>query len=611
MEPYDLEWIEAGTQRMARYTNLDPGEYNFRVIGSNDNDVWNEKGVSIQLLIKSAWWTRWWAYIAYACLAVGLIVSIRRYELNRILVRKKAQYLSELDTMKTNFFTNITHEFRTPLTVILGMTDNLKSSVENLPLNEANKSLDMIQRNGETLLRLVNEMLELAKLESGKLALHPRQSDVIPYVKYLCESFHSYAQENQINLVVYAEIDHLVMDFDSKKLETIILNLLSNAIKFTQPGEKIIVHLNQSLISNNEFLIIKVKDTGIGISEENLIKIFNRFYQIDISSTKHSEGTGIGLSLTKELVELMHGTINVKSTLGKGSEFTVHIPITKNAPLVKEVKMDQENLIISSSIHNEPLLNQNTDTNLPLALIIEDNQDVAYYLKSCMKGKYETLHAKNGDIGIEMAYKTIPDIIVCDVMMPGKDGFEVCATLKSDELTDHIPIIMLTAKATIEDRLIGLSYGADAYLAKPFVKAELFTRLDQLISLRKKMVRKFENNGFSQLLKKRIENPETKFIKKAINIILKDITDNSFGSAQLAHKLNLSESQVYRKLKAISGKSTSVFIRSVRLQNGKELIQTTDSTISEIAYAVGFNDPAWFSRAFKEEFGFSPSAMSK
>jgi len=210
-----------------------------------------------------------------------------------------------------------------------------------------------------------------------------------------------------------------------------------------------------------------------------------------------------------------------------------------------------------------------------------------------------------------MACDRIPDIIISDVMMPGKDGFEVCETLKSDELTDHIPIIMLTAKATIQDRLIGLSHGADAYLAKPFVKAELFTRLDQLILSRTKLRKKFENSGFSNILNKRIADPETKFLQKVVKIIHENISNHSFGALQLAHELRLSESQVYRKLKAISGKSTAVFIRSIRLQRGKELIQTTSDTISEIAYEVGFNDPAWFSRAFKDEFGFAPSAISK
>ncbi len=229
-----------------------------------------------------------------------------------------------------------------------------------------------------------------------------------------------------------------------------------------------------------------------------------------------------------------------------------------------------------------------------------------------MIGKYKTIHADNGEIGIEMAFEKVPDIIICDVMMPIKDGFEVCSTLKSDERTDHIPIILLTAKVAIKDRLIGLSCGADAYLTKPFVKAELLTRLDQLVLLRNKIMQKIENDSFSQFLNKSAENPEIKFLQKIIKIIHEEISNHSFGSSiHISHKMHLSESQIYRKLKAITGKSTAVFIRSIRLQKAKEMILTTDKTISEIAYEVGFNDPSWFSRAFKEEFGFAPSAISK
>ena len=246
-----------------------------------------------------------------------------------------------------------------------------------------------------------------------------------------------------------------------------------------------------------------------------------------------------------------------------------------------------------------------------MALIIEDNDDVAHYLKTCLKGKYQTLHANNGNIGIEMAYEKIPDIIISDVMMPGKDGYEVCATLKTDERTDHIPIILLTAKVTTADRLTGLTHGADAYLGKPFIKEELFTRLDQLILVRKKLIGKLEKHGFAALVKNKIENPQTKFLQHVIKVIHDNLDDADFGTSQLAKEIHLSESQIYRKLKAITDKSTAVFIRSIRLQKAKELIETTNKTISEIAYEVGFNDPSWFSRAFKDEFGISPSSIHK
>ena len=279
----------------------------------------------------------------------------------------------------------------------------------------------------------------------------------------------------------------------------------------------------------------------------------------------------------------------------------------------QDVQIPLDPNLTSTTIREEKIQTISDDkSELPLALIIEDNTDVAHYLKTCLVGKYQTIHSENGEIGIETAFEKVPDIIICDVMMPVKDGFEVCSTLKSDERTDHIPVILLTAKVTMKDKLTGLSHGADAYLTKPFAKAELLTRLDQLVLLRKKIMQKIDNNSLNKLLKKRAEDPETKFLQKIIRIIHEEISNHSFSSSvQFSRKMHLSESQIYRKLKAITGKSTAVFIRSVRLQMAKEMILTTDKTISEIAYEVGFNDPSWFGRAFKEEFGYAPSAIDK
>lgn len=323
------------------------------------------------------------------------------------------------------------------------------------------------------------------------------------------------AKASQIDLLVYSEIDELIMDCDVNKLTTITSNLLSNAIKFTLPGGKIVVHLNKIPRNGKEHFFFRVKDEGSGISEEALPHIFERFYQADTSSSRRSEGTGIGLALSKEFVKQMGGTIEVESIVGKGSEFNVHIPITKNAlqptgvgPLTVLDLYGESDIQIPFKEASE------TDTGLPLLLIIEDNTDVAHYLKASLQTKYQILHAPDGIVGIETAFEKVPDIVICDVMMPGKDGYEVCATLKSDERTDHIPIIMLTAKVTQQDRITGLSHGADAYLAKPFNKAELFTRLDQLILLRKKMRLKLEKEGFAGFLKKVPKIPRHNFSKK-------------------------------------------------------------------------------------------------
>lgn len=612
LNPINDDWINAGYERTARYFNLPPGSYNFEVKAANSDGIWSDKTAFVQFSIKPSWWTTWWAYAIYIGLVAFLTQRIYRFQLSRKIAASESKRLKEVNQLKNTLFTNITHEFRTPLTVIKGMTGTIKSNLENKQLDDLETSLEMIDRNSDGLLNLVNEMLDLAKIESGNMKLQLVQADIIPFLKYLSESFNSLAEENQISLTIYSEIDTLIMDFDSNKLTSIISNLLSNAVKFTPEFGKIIVHINQIKQKENTCLFIKIKDSGIGISPKELPNIFNRFYQTDSSTIRKIGGTGIGLALTKELVELMKGTIEVKSTLDKGSEFRIMIPVTRMAPASKNVQIGKVPHTSVSNILSIPT-GQILETNpeLPLVLIIEDNMDVAHYLKTCLLNKYETVHAVNGIVGIEMALEKIPDIIISDVMMPGKDGFEVCATLKSDERTDHIPIIILTAKVTTEDRLTGLSHGADAYLAKPFNKEELFTRLDQLVLVRKKLIGKIQKEGFNTLLEKRTNNPKLQFLQKVVKLIHEDIGNAAFGSGDLVKKLLISDSQIYRKIKAITGKSTAVFIRSIRLQYAKELLLITDKNVSEVAYEVGFNDPSWFSRAFKEEFGVTPSSTSK
>ena len=634
LEGFDENWSSWSLETQKDYTNIPEGDYHFKVRSKN---VFNHIGEddSYSFTVLPPWYRTWWMYLLYGLgiiALLSLILQWRSKELRRKnenlenlvaertteihhkneLLMHQTEKLVQIDEAKTELYANITHEFRTPLTVILGMADTLKSNVKNNHFEDTDKSLEMIRRNGKNLLQLVNEMLDLAKVESGSMDLNLVQTDAIPFVKYLSESFHSLAESKKIDLTVYSEIDTLEMDIDVNKMASIVSNLLSNAIKFTSANGKIFVHLNKIQTKDGEFLSIKFKDTGLGLTENDITHLFDRFYQVDDVSSQKRSGTGIGLSLAKEFVELMNGTIDVESTLGKGSTFTVQIPITNNAVKTVDAKITVEPPIkkTSNSTKTESTVLDEGSV-LPLALIVEDNEDVAHYLKACLKGKYQTIHAINGNLGIDMAYEKIPDIIISDVMMPGKDGFEVCAALKSDERTDHIPIILLTAKVTTEDRLTGLAHGADAYLAKPFNKKELFIRLDQLVLVRKKLIDKIQKEGFIKFLNNRAENPETKFLQKVIKLVDEEISNATFGASDLASKLHLSESQVYKKLKAITDKSTAVFIRSIRLQKAKELLQTTNKTISEIAYEVGFNDPSWFSRAFKEEFGFAPSDFLK
>ncbi len=612
LEGLDKEWNIPVANRKVLYPGLQPGNYTFKVLAANNDGVYGEKIAAFSFEILSPWYGTWWAYISYVLILLILGNSFYRFQLDKKMALAESTRLRDINQLKNSLYTNITHEFRTPLTVILGMANALKTEAKKENFKAAEKPLTMIYRNGRKLLDLVNEMLDLAKLESGNMELQLVQTNIVPFVRYLSESFHSLAGDKNIDLNVYSEIEVLEMDIDANKLAVIISNLLSNAIKFTANKGKITVHLNKVDKDGTSCFILKVKDNGMGISKEERSTIFNKFYQINSPKSNGVTGTGIGLSITQELVVLMNGTIRVESILEKGSMFIIELPISNAAIKTKNIEITANVFTeVATDINKKEESFFKEDSDLPLALIIEDNIDVADYLKTCLHQKYKTIHAIDGAIGIALAYERIPDIIISDVMMPEKDGFEVCHTLKTDERTDHIPIILLTAKVSIKDRIKGLSHGADAYLAKPFIKEELFTRLDQLLLLRKKMLQKIPINSFSQIMAIKEENPETKFLQKIIKVISEEMNKSTFGPVQLAQKMNLSESQIYRKLKAITNTSTGIYIRSIRLQKAKELLLTSEKTVSEVGYEVGFNDPSWFSRAFKNEFGLPPNDICK
>ncbi|WP_033957604.1 hybrid sensor histidine kinase/response regulator transcription factor [Psychroserpens jangbogonensis] len=609
--PDNQDWITLKDNEV-QFINLPSGDYKLEVNGFSRGKEWQQPPLEINLAILPPFWSTWWAYTIYALVLGFLVYMFYEFQLSKKLAIAERNKLKDLNTLKSNLYTNITHEFRTPLTVILGLSETIKDDFKAQNYKTAKEAMNIIERNGKDLLLLVNQLLGISKAESGTMELNLILADVVPFLRYICESFQSLAKIKQIDITTYFEDESLNMDFDDGKLQIIISNLLSNAIKFSSSAEKIIFHVKSEKIDEVESVIIKVKDYGIGIPEKAIPHVFDRFYQVENSLSKAGKGTGIGLALTKELVNLMNGTISVKSAEKKGAEFTVTIPITRNSNTTTKTITSSIDFVEDDNMKQEWSLQLvDSDVNLPEALIIEDNKDVAYYLRLCLQNKYYCVFANNGNLGLEKAFEKIPDIIICDVMMPERDGFEVCKLLKTDERTDHIPVIMLTAKTSDKDRLKGLQHGADAYLTKPFLKAELLTRLDQLIILRKRITQSFAKNKFSQILISKDNTPETKFLQKVIQIIQSNMDNPNLGSRHVAQKMHMSESQIYRKLKAITGKSTAIFIRSVRLEKAKDLIQTTEKSISEIAYEVGFNDPSWFSRAFKEEFGQSPSESSK
>lgn len=610
LEGYDNDWSVPSNQNTLRYENTPPGTYNLRIKASKSPTVWNEKEWTIEVVKAQFWYKTNLAFFGFFTLALGGIYLIYLAQMKRRLEKEEARRLIELDALKTKLYTNITHEFRTPLTVIQGMADQMKGDAE---------AKRLIRRNSKNLLHLVNQMLDMSKIESGKMKLNLIHRNIISYLNYLVESFHSYAETKNIQITFYSEIKEVMMDYDPEKVQHIIANLLSNAIKFTQAKGKIIIHVSESPIglksSNLPLLKIKVKDNGIGIKKENLSQVFNRFYQVDDSHTRRGDGTGIGLALAKELVELMGGTISVESEWAEGTEFNILIPIKTEIALDTSEAEELEPLfpqkIGAEAPKILPIKSLVPNPELPLLLLVEDNPDVVSYIKICLEGLYNLEFAYDGQEGIDKAIELIPDIIISDVMMPKKDGFEVTQTLKNDERTSHIPIIILTAKSGIESKLEGLERGADVFLLKPFHKQELVIRLQKLIELRQKMQSRFGSLQIESPLKDANLHLEDAFLRKVKQAVEAQLDNSEFGVSELCQKLGMSQSQLYRKIKALTDKSIAAYIRTIRLQKGYEMLKTTNLTVSEVAYDTGFTDPNYFSKTFSKEFGISPSEFSK
>ncbi len=608
LEGIDLDWKESASQS-ASYSSLRPGKYVFKILAKQSSGLRSSAETAYTIIISPPWWNNSIAYFTYLILAISLLYFFYRFQIKRRLQQEENLRLRELDEFKTKLYANITHEFRTPLTVIMGVADDLKEDMDNKQTERFSQKIETIGRNSGNLLHLVNQMLDLAKLEHGRLDYNPIRSDIIPWLKYIVESHQSLAEGRDIQLTFYSETGSLIMDNDPDQLSKVISNLFSNAIKFTGRKGKVICHVKYEEEKNQ--LHIKVVDNGIGIAEDELGRIFDRFYQVDSPDRYRQGGTGIGLSLSKEIVEMAGGSILVKSQPGIGSEFEVILPVTQNALLTSVhpenfekpqiYKVIKDNLEEDEAEIETRILNEK-----PLVLLAEDNPDVATYVRNIIRMKYKVKWAGDGDKALQMAFEYIPDIVISDVLMPGKNGYEVCQALKQDERTDHIPVILLTAKVTDADRISGYEQGADAYLTKPFNKKELLVRLEQLLKLRRQLQSKFQKLDWISRTDHHL-SVEEQFIQKAARAIESKLDNSGFNAAFLAAELHLSESQLYRKLKAISGKSSAIFIRSVRLKKAYELLGSSPLSISEIAYQVGFSDPAWFSNVFKQEYGIRPS----
>lgn len=515
------------------------------------------------------------------------------------LKRVEANNLRQLDQLKSRFFANISHEFRTPLTLILGLAQQLKKAI---PAGPENKSLAQISHNGLRLLDLIQQLLDLSRLEAGRMQLTLSNGNLLGFISGIAHSFHSLADNKEILYQIEIPTTPLPASFDPDKLQKILSNLLSNAFKFTQEEGKV----RFAVMPKEDHLEIIVEDSGIGIPEEHLDHIFDRFYRVEGSTM---QGAGIGLALTKELVQLHEGKIVAVSEVNKGTSFWVRLPFWPIDHALAEMEARQENPIPSSPptpSHTSTLFDS---TEKPTILVVEDHEEVRHFIKDQLTSNYTILEAANGAIGLTEAKAHQPDLIITDVMMPEMDGHDLTQALKTDALTSHIPVIMLTAKGDRDSKLEGLDTGADDYLTKPFDQDELLVRINNLIKQRALLREKFSGDGVLRPKAVSVTSVDETFLNKVMEVVETHIQDEHFSIEALAAAVNLSRSQLHKKLKALTDMSPSVFVRTMRLHRAKSFLEQKAGTAAEISYLVGFSSPAYFSKCFKDEFGVSPGEV--
>lgn len=622
LENFNDKWFYSDGERTATYTHLPAGEYVFRVKAANNDGVWNEEGLAVTLIVKPPWTRTTFAFFVFGLGLLLLVYLLRRYELNRINIRNQLKLekvetdtLRQLDKLKSQFFANISHEFRTPLTLILGQIESVMSS--SVEMKEKTK-LQVANRNARRLLTLINQLLDLSKLESGSMDLNVKKLNIVSFLKSLLYSFESMAESQNITLKFESDSENIQVVFDLDKVEKVFYNLVSNAFKFTREnGEvKVVIKIIDSL-----YVEIRVEDTGLGIPAQHLPNIFDRFYQVDNSLTRNYEGSGIGLALVKELVELHKGIVTVNSREGVGSVFSVRLPFGEQKQEIKSDKITVVNHDFSTKFYLEEEIVETektvTETEKPtidyreIVLIVEDNSDVRAYIREQLEADYQVKEAENGEEGMLMAQGIVPDLIVTDLMMPKVNGYQFCKLVRNDQRTSHIPIVMLTAKAGFDDKIEGLEIGVDDYITKPFSAKELKVRVKNLINQRKLLRSRFKTSTVIKPSEVTATSIDRLFIEKVIKTIEANFENQDFTPESLAETVNMSVSQLNRKLNALIEQPAGQLMRSLRLQRAADLLKQNAGSVSEICYQLDFNDPAYFSRAFKKQFGCSPSEFAK
>lgn len=622
LKGYDDDWITSENGRNITYTNVLPGTYTFMAKGSNNDGVWNETGASIKVVIRRPWFFSNLAVVIYFLVFLFLLFLFRQSIINRERLKNQLQTehgqltrMQEMNKLKSRFFANISHEFRTPLTLIIGP---LKSLISGTYKGDPVNQYRIMARNAERLLRLINQILDLSRLESGAVKLKANKLDIVKFLKPIAHAFTSYAERQFIDYKCTFPEEAVEIYFEPDKIEKVVINLLSNAFKFTPEFKKIEVEVKDT----PEAIKIIVSDAGIGIPSDQLDFIFDRFYQIDNGDKK---GSGIGLALTKEVIDLHKGKIEVDSREGEGTTFTVslqkgmlHLPegtiLDEESTIhhfeedFKELEMVKNNGPLEV---DDPVLNPEED--LPLVLIAEDNEDMRLFISEYLVSDYRIIETTNGEEALEAAVEKIPDVIVSDIIMPKMNGYELCQKIKSDEKTSHIPIILLTAKASGESTEKGFELGADYYVTKPFNPKLLELRIKNMLKTRDQMRQQLtalqETHVEPRDLK--IASKDQEFLKKAIKCLEENLSNSNFGVDDLYRELGLSRTQLYRKLKGLVGQSANEFIRSFRLKRAAQLLKQQEMTISEVTYYVGFNDLQYFRYCFKKQFGSNPSEYAQ
>lgn len=612
MEGFNEVWVhtDAGHRRVT-YTNLDPGSYIFKVKASNNDGIWNDIPTTLKITVLPPFWKTKTAFVLYALavlasllLARWLILSNERMNFRIQQEREEAHRMHELDMMKIKFFTNVSHEFRTPLTLIL---TPLEKMLKHNPEGEQQNQMQLIYRNARRLLNLVNQLLDFRKMEVQDIKLNPSEGDIIKFIREVFYSFSDLSEKKNIRFTFQSSIPQMETLFDQDKLEKILFNLLSNAFKFTRDNGFVAVEVNSRPSGTQQWLEIKVSDNGIGIPADKQEKIFERFFQNDLPKSVVNQGSGIGLSITREFVKIHGGSIVVESEPENGSCFTVLLPLPELTPMGAEEHMEPELLLPLEAAHSASIDHHGKK---PVLLLVEDNEDFRFYLKDNLKLQYTILEAKNGNEGLERALAAIPDLIVSDIMMPEMNGIELCKRIRNDQRTSHIPVVLLTARTAEEQKMEGFESGANDYVTKPFNFEILQSRLKNLIAQREAFQKMFHKHIDVKAGDVHITSLDEKLITNAVKVVEDNLGDPGFSVEDFSHKLGMSRVHLYKKLLSLTGKSPIEFIRIIRLQRAAQLLEKSQLTVSEIAYQVGFNNPKYFSKYFKDQFNVLPSAYA-